>query len=100
MKKETEKEKNLRLNKLKSISFNPLYKQDAKYCIDNGLTIYPAVQQNGRIFLFVQLGEKFKRLNDKVYDQDSELAILEYTTDIYLAYKEYAKNSRDKRNGK
>ena len=96
MKKETEKEKKKRFDKLRSISFNDSLKQDMKYCNDNGLTIYPAMQPNGRIFLFVQLGEKFKRLNDKVYKQEEEIDRLEYTADILLNYKDYATKRREK----
>ncbi len=98
MKKETEKEKKLRFDKLRSISFNESLKRDMIYCVNNGLTIYPAVQPNGRIFLFVQLGEKFKRLNNKIYGQEDEISILEYTADILLGYKTYAANKRAKGN--
>lgn len=69
------------------------------YCISNGLTIYPAVQPNGTLFLFVQLEEKFKRLNNKVYRQDEEIHILEYTADMLLAYKDYATKRREKNKG-
>ncbi len=96
MKKETEKEKKLRYDKLRSISFNHSFHKDMNYCISNGLTIYPAVQPNGRIFLFVQLGEKFKRLNDKIYSQETEIEALEYTVYMLLAYKEFANKKRNK----
>jgi len=96
MKKETEKEKKKRFDKLRGISFNSSLHSDMKYCNDNGLTIYPAMQPNGRIFLFVQLEEKFKRLNDKVYNQEEEIDRLEYTADILLAYKDFAIKKRNK----
>lgn len=100
MKKETEKEKKKRFDKLRNISFNESLRQDAKYCIDSGLTIYPAMQPNGRIFLFVQLEERFKRLNDKSYSQEEEIDRLEYNADILLAYKDFANKKRDKNGDK
>ncbi len=96
MKKETEKERKKRFDKLRSISFNKSLYQDMKYCNDNGLTIYPAMQPNGRIFLFVQLEEKFKRLNDKNYSQEEEIDRLQYAADILLAYKDFANKKRNK----
>ena len=60
-----------------------------KYCIENGLTIYPACQSNGKIALFVQHKEKFKRFNDILYSQSTVEEVLLYTAEIIKGYEKY-----------
>lgn len=61
------------------------------FCNKKGLTIYPALQPNGKLVLFVQRKEKFKRLNDKYYNQEEDF--MEYIAAIDEAYeKVYNKN--------
>jgi hypothetical protein len=72
-------------------------KTDMMYCLENKLSIYPACQQNGTSLLFAQQGERFKRLDDKVYRQNTEEECLEYTVAIILAYSEYASKIRLKK---
>jgi hypothetical protein len=67
------------------------------YCLENGLSVYPACQPNGKLLLFAQQGERFKRLNDKVYGQATEEECLEYTVAIIDAYAEYAEKIRSKK---
>jgi hypothetical protein len=68
-----------------------------KYCIDNGLTIFPSCQHNNTLLLFAQQGERFKPLDNKVYRQDTEEETLEYTVAIINAYREYASKIRLKK---
>jgi len=68
-----------------------------KYCLDNGLSIYPACQPNGKLKLFAQQGERFKPLDNKLYGQNNEEECLEYTVAIILAYSEYADKIRLKK---
>lgn len=83
---------------MRSITYKWNYNKKAmKYCNFNNLYIYPACQSNGKLFLFVQQGERFKRLNDKIYSQHEEEFILEYTIDIIKAYEEYAKKIKLKK---
>lgn len=67
-----------------------------KFCLENGLSIYPACQENGTLLLFAQQGERFKRLDDKVYGQASEEESLIYTVAIIDAYSEYASKIRQR----
>lgn len=70
------------------------------YCHLNGVSIYPAVQSNGKIFLFVQHNERFKRLNNITYSQNEEEFILEYTIAIIRGYEEYARKIKLKKDDK
>lgn len=95
--KETPKEKEKRIHQWRRMTYS-WDKTDMMFCLQNNLSIYPACQQNGTLFLYAQQGERFKRLDDKVYRQDSEEECLEYTVAIILAYQEYAKKIRLKKN--
>jgi len=86
---ETAKEKETRIRKLRSITYS-WSKKDMNYCLENGISIYPACQPNGKLLLFVQQGERFKPLNNKIYGQSDEEECLEYTVAIIDAYTEYA----------
>lgn len=69
-----------------------------KYCIENRLTIYPACQSNGKIALFVQHKEKFKRFNDILYSQSTIEEVLLYTAEIIKGYEKYYINRPKKTN--
>ncbi len=68
-----------------------------KYCIENGLTIYPSCQGDGKVIIFAQQGERFKPINNFRYSQSTEEDILEYTMIIIDAYDEYAKKIKSKK---
>lgn len=69
-----------------------------KYCIENGLTIYPACQSNGKIALFVQHKEKFKRFNNVLYSQSTVEEVLIYTAEIIKGYEKYYINRPERYN--
>lgn len=93
---ETAKEKEKRIQGWRRITY-VWDKTDMKFCLENGVSIYPACQPNGTLKLFAQQGERFKPLNSKIYRQTTEEECLEYTIEIISAYSEYAKKIRSKR---
>lgn len=93
---ETAKEKETRIRKLRSRTYK-WDKTDMNYCLENGISIYPACQPNGKLILFVQQGERFKPLDNKIYGQTNEEECLEYTVAIIYAYTEYADKIRLKK---
>lgn len=82
------KSKDQLIKEAKSIVYNKDFVK-IKHCIERKLTIYPACQTNGKIALFVQYKDKFWRLNDVLYSQDTDDDCFLYTAEIIKGYYEY-----------
>lgn len=68
-----------------------------KFCNDNGFTVYASSQQNGKVKVFKQKGEKFLPVNNIEYSQYEKNDIMAYHILIDETYiKAYEKNGKGK----
>ena len=58
-----------------------------RYCNKHGFTVYAAMQKSGRLKIFSQVGEKFKPVSDREYDQEELKDIKQMAYDMDQKYK-------------
>ena len=60
-----------------------------RFCFSNNCTVYPAVQKDGRLKLFIQHHERFKPVSEKTYSQYEKSEQMEMVADLDIAYEEF-----------
>tara|TARA_R110000868_G_scaffold236497_1_gene490523 strand:+ start:761 stop:1111 length:351 start_codon:yes stop_codon:yes gene_type:complete len=67
-----------------------------KFCFSHNLTIYPALQTDNSLKLFVQHHEHFEELNGVSYDQSNLNDQIEMVAAIDFRYEEFYKKHKSK----
>ncbi len=70
------------------------------FCFSHNLTVYPALQKNNRLKLFVQHHEGFLEVGPETYDQYDKQEQMEMVAKIDLTYEEFYKKHKSKGRGK
>ena len=64
-----------------------------RFALSNNCTVYPAVQKDGRLKLFIQHHENFKEVGPTTYSQYDSTEQMEMVADLDIAYENfYIKN--------
>lgn len=69
-----------------------------RFCLRHGLVIYASAQSHNSdlVRLFIQKGENFKPMNDKLYSQSDEESMMEMIADMDERYEIIYLKMKDK----